>query len=98
MTCCFPFADKPRVYQGVRVKTTVKELLQRHRAREASSKKVKTVTLTPVFSHLALLSSLVSQSTREKHTRVRAKAIKLPLTALSVEVKTTSRHTGVFKS
>ncbi|XP_036943069.1 colorectal cancer-associated protein 2 isoform X2 [Acanthopagrus latus] len=36
--------DKPRVYQGVRVKTTVKELLQRHRAREASSKKVKTIT------------------------------------------------------
>ncbi|KAG8002277.1 hypothetical protein GBF38_012718, partial [Nibea albiflora] len=35
-------ADKPRVYQGVRVKTTVKELLQRHRAREANSKKVKT--------------------------------------------------------
>ncbi|XP_051254023.1 colorectal cancer associated 2 [Dicentrarchus labrax] len=35
-------ADKPRVYQGVRVKTTVKELLQRHRAREASRKKVKT--------------------------------------------------------
>ncbi|KAE8295664.1 hypothetical protein D5F01_LYC06599 [Larimichthys crocea] len=36
--------DKPRVYQGVRVKTTVKELLQRHRAREANSKKVKTIT------------------------------------------------------
>ncbi|CAG06479.1 unnamed protein product, partial [Tetraodon nigroviridis] len=30
-------AEKPRVYQGVRVKTTVKELLQRHRAREADS-------------------------------------------------------------
>ncbi|XP_070826751.1 colorectal cancer associated 2 [Chaetodon trifascialis] len=37
-------SDKPRVYQGVRVKTTVKELLQRHRAREASSKKVKTIS------------------------------------------------------
>ncbi|XP_042270374.1 colorectal cancer associated 2, partial [Thunnus maccoyii] len=36
--------DKPRVYQGVRVKTTVKELLQRHRAREANSKKVKTIS------------------------------------------------------
>ncbi|MEQ2277634.1 hypothetical protein XENORESO_005611, partial [Xenotaenia resolanae] len=36
---------KPRVYQGVRVKTTVKELLQRHRAREASSKKLQTVYL-----------------------------------------------------
>ncbi|CAL8350651.1 unnamed protein product [Lota lota] len=31
-------SDKPRVYQGVRVKTTVKELLQRHRAREADDK------------------------------------------------------------
>ncbi|XP_051935048.1 colorectal cancer associated 2 [Hippocampus zosterae] len=36
-------SDKPRVYQGVRVKTTVKELLQRHRAREANRKKVKTI-------------------------------------------------------
>ncbi|KAM4742021.1 colorectal cancer associated 2 [Anableps anableps] len=36
-------AENPRVYQGVRVKTTVKELLQRHRAREASSKKLQTV-------------------------------------------------------
>ncbi|XP_056138780.1 colorectal cancer associated 2 [Lampris incognitus] len=34
---------KPRVYQGVRVKTTVKELLQRHRARQADVKKVKTI-------------------------------------------------------
>ncbi|KAK2912292.1 hypothetical protein Q8A73_006405 [Channa argus] len=34
--------NKPRVYLGVRVKTTVKELLQRQRAREANSKKVKT--------------------------------------------------------
>ncbi|XP_022623808.1 colorectal cancer-associated protein 2 [Seriola dumerili] len=37
-------SDKPRVYQGVRVKTTVKELLQRHRAREANSKKLKTIS------------------------------------------------------
>ncbi|XP_077422352.1 colorectal cancer associated 2 [Vanacampus margaritifer] len=37
-------SDKPRVYQGVRVKTTVKELLQRHRAREANRKKVKTIS------------------------------------------------------
>ncbi|KAK1899651.1 POU domain class 2-associating factor 1 [Dissostichus eleginoides] len=36
--------DKQRVYQGVRVKTTVKELLQRHRAHEANSKKVKTIS------------------------------------------------------
>ncbi|XP_051962509.1 POU Class 2 homeobox-associating factor 3-like isoform X2 [Xyrauchen texanus] len=28
-------ADKPKVYQGVRVKTTVKELLQKHRALQA---------------------------------------------------------------
>ncbi|KAM8854559.1 colorectal cancer associated 2 [Synchiropus picturatus] len=35
--------NKPRVYQGVRVKTTVKELLQRHRARKANSKQVKTI-------------------------------------------------------
>uniref|UniRef100_UPI003AAD24EF colorectal cancer associated 2 n=1 Tax=Centroberyx gerrardi TaxID=166262 RepID=UPI003AAD24EF len=38
--------NKPRVYQGVRVKTTVKELLQRQRAREADSKKVKTISQT----------------------------------------------------
>lgn len=31
---CFS-ADKPKVYQGVRVKTTVKELLQKHRALQA---------------------------------------------------------------
>ncbi|XP_077397965.1 colorectal cancer associated 2 [Festucalex cinctus] len=37
-------SDKPRVYQGVRVKTTVKELLQRHRAREANRKKAKTIS------------------------------------------------------
>ncbi|KAM9359108.1 colorectal cancer associated 2 [Symphorus nematophorus] len=36
-------SDKPKVYQGVRVRTTVKELLQRLRAREANSKKVKTI-------------------------------------------------------
>ncbi|XP_061683650.1 colorectal cancer associated 2 [Syngnathoides biaculeatus] len=40
----YPNADKPRVYQGVRVKTTVKELLQRHRAREANRKKGKTIS------------------------------------------------------
>jgi len=28
-------ADKPKIYQGVRVKTTVKELLQKHRALQA---------------------------------------------------------------
>ncbi|XP_068601904.1 colorectal cancer associated 2 [Brachionichthys hirsutus] len=44
VTRCSLHADKPRVYQGVRVKTTVKELLQRHRAREANSKKVKTIS------------------------------------------------------
>uniref|UniRef100_A0A3P8S2P1 Lnc RNA pou2af1 n=1 Tax=Amphiprion percula TaxID=161767 RepID=A0A3P8S2P1_AMPPE len=38
-------SEKQRVYQGVRVKTTVKELLQRHRAREASSKKLKTTSV-----------------------------------------------------
>ncbi|KAM9853709.1 colorectal cancer associated 2 [Aulostomus maculatus] len=43
-SCCSPPADKPRVYLGVRVKTTVKELLQRHRAREANRKKLKTVS------------------------------------------------------
>nr|XP_020476378.1 uncharacterized protein C11orf53 homolog [Monopterus albus] len=36
-----PYENK-KVYQGVRVKITVKELLQRRRAREANSKKVKT--------------------------------------------------------
>ncbi|KAM4566888.1 colorectal cancer associated 2 [Odontesthes bonariensis] len=38
-------SEKPRVYLGVRVKTTVKELLQRHRAREANNKKPKTAYL-----------------------------------------------------
>ncbi|XP_070685607.1 colorectal cancer associated 2 [Pempheris klunzingeri] len=37
-------SGKPRVYQGVRVKTTVKELLQRLRAQEANSKKAKTIS------------------------------------------------------
>lgn len=49
LTCWVFFlhaADKPKVYQGVRVKITVKEQLQWYRAREASSKKVKTVTST----------------------------------------------------
>lgn len=30
-------ADKSKVYQGVRVKTTVKELLQKHRALQAQT-------------------------------------------------------------
>lgn len=45
-TQCYlcPFmAEKPKVYQGVRVKTTVKELLQRRRAEQAA---VKTVTVS----------------------------------------------------
>ncbi|KAK9520317.1 hypothetical protein VZT92_020213 [Zoarces viviparus] len=37
-------SDKPRVYQGVRVRTTVKELLQRLRAREDISRKAKTIS------------------------------------------------------
>lgn len=51
LTCWFFLlaADKPKVYQGVRVKITVKEQLQWYRAREASSKKVKTVTPTVLF-------------------------------------------------
>ncbi|XP_072310379.1 colorectal cancer associated 2 [Eucyclogobius newberryi] len=36
-------SDKSKVYQGVRVKTTVKELLQRHRAREANGRSAKTI-------------------------------------------------------
>ncbi|KAL7401118.1 hypothetical protein ABVT39_023226 [Epinephelus coioides] len=52
-------SDKPRVYQGVRVKTTVKELLQRHRAREANSKKVKTIY--QACSNLQDLSSFQSR-------------------------------------
>ncbi|KAM6959234.1 colorectal cancer associated 2 [Aplochiton taeniatus] len=39
---CFCQADKPKVYQGVRVKTTVKELLQQHRALQAA---VKTIAI-----------------------------------------------------
>ncbi|KAM9733454.1 colorectal cancer associated 2 isoform 1-T1 [Menidia menidia] len=42
----FPIcAEKSRVYLGVRVKLTVKELLQRHRAQEANKKKLKTAYL-----------------------------------------------------
>ncbi|XP_068564578.1 colorectal cancer associated 2 [Cebidichthys violaceus] len=37
-------SDKPRVYQGVRVRTTVKELLQRLRAREDNSRTTKTIS------------------------------------------------------
>ncbi|XP_061775343.1 colorectal cancer associated 2 [Nerophis ophidion] len=39
-------ADKVRVYQGVRVKTTVKQLLQRHRARLATRKRVRKMSET----------------------------------------------------
>ncbi|KAF0030295.1 hypothetical protein F2P81_017026 [Scophthalmus maximus] len=42
-----PSAGKTRVYQGVRVKTTVKELLQRLRAREANGKKLKPAPGSP---------------------------------------------------
>ncbi|XP_041851630.1 colorectal cancer associated 2 isoform X2 [Melanotaenia boesemani] len=38
-------SGKSRVYQGVRVRTTVKELLQMHREKVANSKKYKTVYL-----------------------------------------------------
>ncbi|XP_037329745.2 colorectal cancer associated 2 [Pungitius pungitius] len=37
-------SDKPKVYQGVRVRTTVKELLQRLRAREDSTGNPKTIS------------------------------------------------------
>ncbi|XP_056297073.1 colorectal cancer associated 2 [Pseudoliparis swirei] len=37
-------SDKPRVYQGVRVRTTVKELLQRLRAREDRGGAAKTIS------------------------------------------------------
>ncbi|KAM4627502.1 colorectal cancer associated 2 [Polymixia lowei] len=46
-------SDKPKVYQGVRVKTTVKELLQRQRAREADFKKTK-----PTFQSRADMQKL----------------------------------------
>uniref|UniRef100_A0A8P4K295 Lnc RNA pou2af1 n=1 Tax=Dicentrarchus labrax TaxID=13489 RepID=A0A8P4K295_DICLA len=44
-------ADKPRVYQGVRVKTTVKELLQRHRAREAPCSSPESLKLCNPVDH-----------------------------------------------
>lgn len=34
--------DKPKIYQGVRVKTTVKELLQKRRALQAAESRVST--------------------------------------------------------
>ncbi|KAM6932804.1 colorectal cancer associated 2 [Lycodopsis pacificus] len=46
-------SDKPRVYQGVRVRTTVKELLQRLRAREDISRKAKTVYLNVLLGSAA---------------------------------------------
>ncbi|XP_054881291.1 colorectal cancer associated 2 [Poeciliopsis prolifica] len=52
-------AEKPRVYQGVRVKTTVKELLQKHRAKEASRKP------QPVYFEQKELCLSVPQSRHE---------------------------------
>ncbi|XP_030601220.1 colorectal cancer associated 2 isoform X2 [Archocentrus centrarchus] len=43
VTPCSLHSDKLKVYQGVRVKTTVKELLQRHREREANTKKLNAI-------------------------------------------------------
>ncbi|XP_051965473.1 POU Class 2 homeobox-associating factor 3-like [Xyrauchen texanus] len=39
-------ADKPKVYQGVRVKTTVKELLQKHRALQIQETATKSQAMT----------------------------------------------------
>ncbi|XP_051535639.1 colorectal cancer associated 2 isoform X2 [Myxocyprinus asiaticus] len=39
-------SDKPKVYQGVRVKTTVKELLQKHRAMQTQTTETKSQAMT----------------------------------------------------
>lgn len=55
---CFPLkflSGKPKVYQGVRVKITVKELLQQRRAKQAASSAA--VSQAPLVSVLSLLSS-----------------------------------------
>nr|XP_061790091.1 colorectal cancer associated 2 isoform X1 [Nerophis lumbriciformis] len=51
-------ADKVRVYQGVRVKTTVKQLLQRHRARLATRKRVRKMSETCLDLHTLCASTL----------------------------------------
>lgn len=43
LTIFSSFPDKPKVYQGVRVKTTVKELLQKRRALQAAESRVRAV-------------------------------------------------------
>ncbi|KAG7237039.1 hypothetical protein INR49_032885 [Caranx melampygus] len=59
--------NKPRVYQGVRVKTTVKELLQRHRAREANRKKLKTISQACLELQDLCASTLPSKFKQQQH-------------------------------
>ncbi|GAA6066772.1 colorectal cancer associated 2 isoform X3 [Tachysurus ichikawai] len=67
-------SDKPKVYQGVRVKTTVKELLQKRRALQAAeSRKTQAVTThdvcsTPVTAgHLDILCGNSAQDAYFQH-------------------------------
>ncbi|KAM9812528.1 colorectal cancer associated 2 [Syngnathus typhle] len=75
-------SDKPRVYQGVRVKTTVKELLQRHRAREANCKKVKTLS-----QHCVDLQALCASPLPSSYVDATATSIVDPGTCSSTAVQ-----------
>ncbi|TRY98266.1 hypothetical protein DNTS_000610 [Danionella cerebrum] len=61
-------SDKPRIYQGVRVKTTVKELLQKHRALQAQKTVTKSQAIaardacsTTLNTHLDAFSGMQTQ-------------------------------------
>ncbi|KAM9442435.1 POU class 2 homeobox associating factor 3-like isoform 1-T1 [Salvelinus alpinus] len=51
-------SDKPKVYQGVRVKTTVKQLLQQKRALQTSTKTVRMKSQSLVSQDVCVSSSL----------------------------------------
>lgn len=67
---CFS-ADKPKVYQGVRVKTTVKELLQKHRALQAQ--KTATVNNRAVGNNKNHKQTLLTCGSRSKVKRGQSK-------------------------
>ncbi|KAL0973063.1 hypothetical protein UPYG_G00198420 [Umbra pygmaea] len=54
-------SDKPKVYQGVRVKTTVKELLQKRRALQTAIKTVRTKSQSIASQNVCVSSSMPGQ-------------------------------------
>jgi len=59
---CFFSADKPKIYQGVRVKTTVKELLQKHRALQAQKTAQPTTVNNTVGNTIKIITPLTCGS------------------------------------